>query len=342
MSADEARWQVYQPVDPAAPAALRRRLTDAGEPYELRAHEPARHARHLAALWSLPLDEAIRATLFYASPQAAPPGPGSAPADVPAPVLVLVPADRKIAAPRLRELLGRRRAARLTRRPRSREGRLARAPRGAGGPPGGARPLRGPPAGGRPRPAPPAGRTDSGAGPFAGPLTTGAAAPGGRARGQHHRAHAPAPGRGHGARPVSPALQSPKGGVALGRQRKTPGGVTLRGRERCPGGDLLSHDLSVAVSSALGRFTTVCGMGTGGTAPLRPPGPPDRTRTLRAFARPPAQRAISTAASLQPQNWRARRRVALDAAQGTGQYLAGGVQLRWAQAGDGPPERLPA
>jgi hypothetical protein len=106
VSADAPRWQVYQPVDPAAPAALRRRLTDAGEPYELRAHEPARHARHLAALWSLPLDEAIRATLFYASPQAAPPGPGSAPAAVPAPVLVLVPADRKIAAPRLRELLG--------------------------------------------------------------------------------------------------------------------------------------------------------------------------------------------------------------------------------------------
>ena len=291
MSADAARWRVYQPVDPAAPAALRRRLTDAGEPYELRAHEPARHARHLAALWSLPLDEAIRATLFYASPQAAPPGPGSAPADVPAPVLVLVPADRKIAAPRLRELLG---AAEL---------RVLRADRGVGrvgwrglpGAPGALPavpgPLRGPPAGGRPRPAPPAGGADSGAGPFAGPLPAGAAAPGGRARGQHHRAHAPAPGRGHGARPVSRTSPSPNAGVAQAPPKKTPGGETLRGRERCPGGDLLSHDLSVAVSSALGRFTAVCGMGTGGTAPLRPPGPPDRTRTLRAFARPPVPRA---------------------------------------------------
>ncbi len=65
----------------------------------------------------------------------------------------------------------------------------------------------------------------------------------------------------------------PAGVLSLEREKKTPGGVTLRGRERCPGGDLLSHDLSVAVSSALGRFTAVCGMGTGGTAPLRPPGP---------------------------------------------------------------------
>ena len=35
----------------------------------------------------------------------------------------------------------------------------------------------------------------------------------------------------------------------------------------------MSRDLPVAVSSALGRFTAVCGMGTGGTAPLRPPEP---------------------------------------------------------------------
>ena len=40
-----------------------------------------------------------------------------------------------------------------------------------------------------------------------------------------------------------------------------------------PGGDLLSHPLSETVSSALGRFTAVCGMGTGGTAPLWPPVP---------------------------------------------------------------------
>ncbi len=35
----------------------------------------------------------------------------------------------------------------------------------------------------------------------------------------------------------------------------------------------MSHSLSRAVSSALGRFTAVCGMGTGGTAPLWPPEP---------------------------------------------------------------------
>jgi hypothetical protein len=40
-----------------------------------------------------------------------------------------------------------------------------------------------------------------------------------------------------------------------------------------PGGDLLSQSLSEQVSSALGRFTAVCGMGTGGTAPLWPPVP---------------------------------------------------------------------
>jgi hypothetical protein len=123
-SADAARWRAYLPVDPAAPEALLRRLTAAGEPHELRAHEPARHARHLAALWNIPLHEAIRATLFYASPPPGPPGapeqpgPPGAPEQPgqsasgpaagvsPAPVLVLVPADRKIAAPRLRELLG--------------------------------------------------------------------------------------------------------------------------------------------------------------------------------------------------------------------------------------------
>ncbi len=113
---DAARWRLYHPVDPAAPGALLRRLADGGEPYELRTHEPARHARHLAALWNIPLDEAIRATLFYAAsqplppddspPREPPPPPAdSAPADSPPPVLVLVPADRKIAAPRLRELL---------------------------------------------------------------------------------------------------------------------------------------------------------------------------------------------------------------------------------------------
>ena len=39
-----------------------------------------------------------------------------------------------------------------------------------------------------------------------------------------------------------------------------------------PGSDLFSHSVSKAVSSALGRFTTVFGMDTGGATPLEPPG----------------------------------------------------------------------
>ena len=39
-----------------------------------------------------------------------------------------------------------------------------------------------------------------------------------------------------------------------------------------PGGDLFSHSVARAVSSALVRFTTVFGMGTGGSTPLKPPG----------------------------------------------------------------------
>ena len=39
-----------------------------------------------------------------------------------------------------------------------------------------------------------------------------------------------------------------------------------------PGGDLFSHSVARAVSSALGRFTSVFGMGTGGATPLEPPG----------------------------------------------------------------------
>ena len=40
-----------------------------------------------------------------------------------------------------------------------------------------------------------------------------------------------------------------------------------------PGTGLLSHAVAHAVSSALERFTTVFGMGTGGTTPPAPPGP---------------------------------------------------------------------
>ena len=41
--------------------------------------------------------------------------------------------------------------------------------------------------------------------------------------------------------------------------------------ERPPGGDLFSHTLASAVSSALRRFTSVFGMGTGGSVSLEPP-----------------------------------------------------------------------
>lgn len=74
-----------------APAAFLRALVAAAVPLDLRHHEPARHARHLASLWDIPLPDAGRATLFAADG---------------APVLVLVPADRKVSAPRLRDLLG--------------------------------------------------------------------------------------------------------------------------------------------------------------------------------------------------------------------------------------------
>ncbi len=62
-----------------------------GVAIEIRTHEPARHARHLAALWGAALSETGRATLFYAD--------GSA-------VLGVVPAGRKVSAPVLRAVLG--------------------------------------------------------------------------------------------------------------------------------------------------------------------------------------------------------------------------------------------
>ena len=73
-------------------SAVERFITSlAALPHEPRAHAPARHARHLAALWGVPLAGAGRATLFFAD--------GAA-------VLALVPADRKVSAPRFRDLLG--------------------------------------------------------------------------------------------------------------------------------------------------------------------------------------------------------------------------------------------
>ena len=92
-------------------------LQQAGIAFELRQHEPPRHARHLAALWQAELQQAARATLLAADDQR---------------VLAVVPADRKISAPRLRALLG------------ARELRVLRGDRGVGrmgwdglpGPPG--------------------------------------------------------------------------------------------------------------------------------------------------------------------------------------------------------------
>ncbi|MGH2351134.1 MAG: YbaK/EbsC family protein [Chloroflexota bacterium] len=81
----------FAAVDRTAPDRFLLRLAAAGIPHERRRHEPARHARHLAAIWSVALHIAGRATLFYADGAAA---------------LAVVPADRKVAAPRLRNLLG--------------------------------------------------------------------------------------------------------------------------------------------------------------------------------------------------------------------------------------------
>jgi prolyl-tRNA editing enzyme YbaK/EbsC (Cys-tRNA(Pro) deacylase) len=57
---------------------------------EVREHEALRHARHLAQVWRMPLGHAGRATLFGTERGAA---------------LALVPADRKVSAPRFRSLL---------------------------------------------------------------------------------------------------------------------------------------------------------------------------------------------------------------------------------------------
>ena len=46
----------------------------------------------------------------------------------------------------------------------------------------------------------------------------------------------------------------------------------IRVKEKPPGSDLFSHTVTSAVSSALRRFTSVFGMGTGGAASLEPPG----------------------------------------------------------------------
>ncbi len=52
------------------------------------------------------------------------------------------------------------------------------------------------------------------------------------------------------------------------------------GRPNGPGTGLFSQGLMTRVSSALERFTTVFGKGTGGTTPLSPPGPLGRSTTV--------------------------------------------------------------
>ena len=59
----------------------------------------------------------------------------------------------------------------------------------------------------------------------------------------------------------------------------------VRSRFIPPGGDLFSHPVAKAVSSALQRFTTVFGMGTGGSAALEPPGSKSRT-SMHLFSQP--------------------------------------------------------
>ena len=76
---------------PDAAAALLVALCRLGIPHVVREHEAARHARHLASIWEVALDAAARATLFQADDHV---------------VLVVVPADRKVSAPVLREALG--------------------------------------------------------------------------------------------------------------------------------------------------------------------------------------------------------------------------------------------
>jgi prolyl-tRNA editing enzyme YbaK/EbsC (Cys-tRNA(Pro) deacylase) len=78
-------------VDAAAAARFVDTLRDESVPHEVRAHEPARHARHLASIWGVPLHETARATLFGAAGE---------------PVLAVVPADRKVSAPRFAAALG--------------------------------------------------------------------------------------------------------------------------------------------------------------------------------------------------------------------------------------------
>ena len=105
-SRDAEIWQALrearprpEPSDPvaavgslvAAGGAFLAHLRATAVAHEVREHEPVRHARHLASVWGRTLGSTVRATLFDADG---------------ARILVAVPADRKIEAPRLRQVLG--------------------------------------------------------------------------------------------------------------------------------------------------------------------------------------------------------------------------------------------
>ena len=61
--------------------------------------------------------------------------------------------------------------------------------------------------------------------------------------------------------------------------------TSLKSRLIPPGGDLFSHPVTKAVSLALQRFTTVFGMGTGGSAALEPPGSKSK-KSMHYFSQP--------------------------------------------------------
>jgi hypothetical protein len=79
-----------------------------------------------------------------------------------------------------------------------------------------------------------------------------------------HGTHADEPSGPSGCASSDPEFYS--SGIGTSRAEAT-------GQGAGPGGGLLSHAVARAVSSALGRFTTVFGKGTGGSAPRWSPGP---------------------------------------------------------------------
>ena len=80
--------------------------------------------------------------------------------------------------------------------------------------------------------------------------------------------------RGGGCSPVHPGRRHARPAVShfRGWPRQARPGIRGVAKRNTPGGDLFSHPVTQAVSSALRRFTSVFGMGTGGAASLKPPG----------------------------------------------------------------------